>query len=71
MRNAYSWRQEDVVKMLHTRKSEQEYQKDVWYRKYIEAETQEDEDCATRHMDEINGYLVALRLAIALLEARG
>ena len=71
MRKKYVWTRENVTRMLHTRKIELEYRKDAWYQKYLEAETQEDEGEALRHVDGINGYLSALRLVISLLEAKG
>ena len=71
MRKKYVWTRENVAKMLHTRKTELEYQKDAWYQKYLVAETLEDESKALRHVDGINGYISALRLVISLLEAKG
>lgn len=69
MRKAYVWKRGGVAKILHTDIAEMQKRKDEWWQKYIEAETQEEEGDAQRSIDEINGYLLACRRAVALLEA--
>lgn len=71
MRKTYVWKREEVTRRLHADMAEMQRQKDAWWQKYIEAETQEEDDEAQRHIDEINGYLASHRRTIALLEARG
>lgn len=69
MRKTYVWKRDEVTRRLHADMAEMQRRKDAWWLEYIEAETQEEEDDAQRHIDEINGYLSACRRAIALLEA--
>ena len=69
MRKTYVWKREDVTKRLHTDMADKQRQKDAWWQKYIEAETQDEENEAQRHIDEINGYLASHRRIIALMEA--
>lgn len=65
------WRRDEIAKILHADMADIQGLKDAWWQKYIEAEAQEEEDEAQRHIDEINGYLASHRRAIELLEARG
>lgn len=69
MRKTYVWKRADVAKRLHRDMADMQRQKDAWWQKYIEAETQEEEDEAQRHIDEINGFLASHRRIITLMEA--
>ena len=71
MRKAYVWRREEIAKRLHADMAEMRRRKDEWWQKYIEAETQEEEDDAVEGIAKINGYMEGLTRAIALLEVRG
>lgn len=69
MRKTYVWKRNEVTRRLHADMAEMQRQKDAWWQKYIEAETQDEEDEAQRHIDEINGFLASHRRIIALMEA--
>lgn len=69
MRKTYVWKRADVAKKLHRDMADMQRQKDAWWQKYIEAETQDEENEAQQHIDEINGFLASHRRIIALMEA--